>query len=356
MRTALVAALLAFTLLAGCSNGGGSDSEVDFSDLELEATPDTGIIRGIVFDPSIQPVGDATVTATGPDQQAHTATTTATGAFGFDGLAPGTYFVGAAKPGYISAAQNVEVMANVADPDVVKIRLEVDPATKPYIDTLQWDGFIECSFSLVAFRLAACDGVGNDEFLQSYAFDQPPSWIQTEMVWDSTQSGGDEMQISVTDFSTDLQVRVNASAGPSPVYLTVNETQIQEFRYGVNNTYVLRVFNDAVDSTNIWPNQQIQDAYAASGFYGIYNGTPVQGVVGTAADTLDIPLGVIGTGAQDPFAECLKYPVLFDACFGLGGVGATIEQGFTVYTHVFYHTLPNPGWRFSADGPHPPPV
>jgi hypothetical protein len=38
------------------------------------------------------------------------------------------------------------------------------------------------------------------------------------------------------------------------------------------------------------------------------------------------------------------------------GVGATYEQRFELFTHVFYGFEPPVGWRFSADGVPVPPA
>ena len=340
MRTpAILLALLSTTVvLAGCSDETTPKLETDFQDIELEATPETGVLRGVVFDPSITPIAGAMVTAAGPDGVSASATTNEAGLFGMDGLAPGSWFVRAEKAGYITAQQGAEVVANVAEPEVIKILLEADPSSAPYIQSLVFAGFIECSFSIVLVRIAACSGVGNDAFLEEYTLDQPPGWLQSEMVWDSTQALGNEMQLSITDFSTPLQIRVNASAGISPQYITVNETTARDFRFGINNTVVLRVFNDAVDETDQWPDDEAQAAWTST-VWPVYNSTvPVE--VKEQLFFLD---------------ECIKYPALFDACLGLGGVGATLQQEYTIYTHVFYQFQPNPGWRFTADGEHPLP-
>ncbi len=356
IQAVLIALLSAAVALAGCSGGEAPAPEADFQDIGLEATKETGVLRGVVFDAAVTPIPGVAVTAKGPGDETRTTETNEAGLFGLDGLAPGTWFVTAEKPGFVKAQTGVEVVAGVSDPPITKLLLERDPALAPYIQSLVFVGFIECSFSVVLLRAAACSGVGNDQFLEEYTLDQPPAWLQSEMVWESTQSLGNEMQLSITDFSTDLQTRVNASAGPSPQYITVNETMAREFRFGVNNTVVLRVFNDAVDDTDVWPDEEAQGAYASSGFYGLYNGTPAQTAVGTAAGVASIPLGLLGLSAQDPFAEeCVKWPTLFDACMGMGGVGATLQQEFTIYTHAFYQFTPAPGWRFSEDGDHPLP-
>src|SRR5687767_10257567 len=94
----VLAATLLPTALPGGSGGGGDSEDpaagVDFDELELEATATTGVIRGIVVDEAIRPVAGAEVGTTLPDGAGARNTTSADdGAFGFDGLPPGTYFL-----------------------------------------------------------------------------------------------------------------------------------------------------------------------------------------------------------------------------------------------------------------------
>src|SRR5687767_9017090 len=91
----LVALLMAATLLSGCTGGGGKPAQTtgpaaDFEDLDLKATETTGLIRGLVVDEAIRPVAGADVGTTLPDGSARNTTSAADGAFGFDGLPPGT--------------------------------------------------------------------------------------------------------------------------------------------------------------------------------------------------------------------------------------------------------------------------
>lgn len=338
----LMTGLLAAVAMAGCtSDGEPANDESNLDGIDVTATQNTGVVRGVVVDAAIRPLAGAAVSLLLPDADPMKATSNDAGAFGFSDVPPGTYFVEAGKPGYITVRQSVEVVAGVDTPPAIKLLLESDPASLPFIEVYQWNGFIECSFSLVIVRFAACSGVGNDNFLVEYPLSAAPDWVQSEMVWESTQALGDEMQLSITDFSGPVQVRINASAGPSPVLVTVNKTTAAEFGMGVNNTAVWRVFNDALDATDVVPAQEVQDVWAST-LYPVYNSTAPQPV----KDELDFLLT----------EECIKYPTLFDACLGAGGVGATIQQEFTVYTHVFYRFSPEPGWRFTADGDHPAPT
>src|SRR5688572_21410353 len=90
--------LLAATALAGCS-GDASPKDREpavpdgaFDGLNVKPTDETGIVRGVVVDEAIAPLEAAKVTLQGPGGSQETETN-ALGAFGFDGLEPGTYFV-----------------------------------------------------------------------------------------------------------------------------------------------------------------------------------------------------------------------------------------------------------------------
>jgi hypothetical protein len=314
MRTVLVAGLLLAALVAGCSDGPKADepTDQDFEGLGLEASDTTGVLRGVVVDSAIRPVPGVTIAVSGPTEA--TATTTADGLFGFDGLKPGNYFVRANKPGYQSAQQNAEVVAGVADPPIVKVLLAIDPSTAPYISTFQFDGYIECSFSLVAVGFAACSSLGdagNDRFSDQYTPDRVADWAQSEMVWESTQAVSENLDLVYSippDGNQTLYYNYAEDKGPSPLTVQANKTTMEFVDVGSGQDLILRVFNEPV----------------------------------------------AGTRPADPAEgdDCLDRPQL-GGC--VTGVGFTVEQPFTIYTNVFYGFVPDPEWRFIVDGPYPLP-
>ncbi len=305
-----LAAVLTLTTfaLAGCSDGGGpaTDAADDFQDLDLVATDETGVIRGVVIDASITPVPNADVAVERPGAEPLTALTGADGLFGFDGLAPGSYFVKVQKAGYFDAQQSVEVVPDVADPPAVRILLELNEATRPYVQTLVFEGFMECGLTSPAVGVSLCglvNSVGeiggapnatNEDSQVRYPLDRAPTWTQSEMVWESTQAFGDELALlySYGDCGEGFYCD-HESRGTSPVLLTANATMSQTLFDEEAGELYIRVFTDDVDAT------------AVPGY--------------------------------------------------LSGSGITFEQSFTIYTHVFYGYQPPEGWRFSVDGEAPAP-
>ena len=310
---ALTAFLLVAVALAGCSSGGSeADPEptVDFDALELEATATTGVIRGIIVDEAIRPVGNVVVTLKGTEER--TTTSTDEGSFGFDGLEPGTYFLDAAKPGYSSAQSSAEVVAGVAEPPIVKIQLTIDAATLPYSVLHKWDGFLECGLSVIAL-CGAADGFTNDNFASVMVIDGVPLFIQSEVIWTTTTAASDELWLWHSSGSKPdgaFNGTRNAYAwrqGPSPLVMTSNATEIEESEFGTNNDLYLRMFTGSISGTRNPADPE-----------GCYPGDP------------------------GPDVYC-------------GGVGYSIQQSFTVYTTAFFGYLPPEGWLFHVDGESKPP-
>ncbi|HUR25911.1 MAG TPA: carboxypeptidase-like regulatory domain-containing protein [Candidatus Thermoplasmatota archaeon] len=322
MRGVLISFLVVSIALAGCS--GGKDEppapppeEVAVQDLGLEATATTGIIRGLVVDEAIRPVANTTITLAGSKEG--TTKSNADGAFGFDDLEPGTYFLRAEKLGFSQVQQSAEVVAGVSDPPIVKMLLVADLATTPFYDAYVFDGFIQCSFTLVAVSFAACSAppiftgllcdqagvcLGNvteDNFGVRYTLARPPTWLQSEMVWESTQAFGGEMAVMYSWGCGDENggfLCDHGAQGSSPVLVTANETEIAEINEGnlgnsTDEQLFVRVFNRGLQETDPGPG---------------------------------------------------------------GGLGATLEQRFSIYSHFFYGYAPTEGWRFTqqSEVPGPP--
>jgi hypothetical protein len=300
MRTLAVLAI-ASLLLGGCASSKpepGTDGlpAADFKDLDLAATATTGIIRGIVVDEAIRPVGGVllVVQTEGGPRETKSADD---GVFGFDDLTAGTYFVQASKLGYTSAQTSTDVVAGVAEPAIVKVLMTRDPGTSPFFEAYTWEGFIDCSARYFVEGRNFCSLAGdlsNDDTLYDIELTSgTPTYAQGELVWESTQSLGDELSFNwrKDDTNTDY-VDIE---GPSPLVLAAEKDLLAENEVGA--------------------------------------GQPLRTIIFTAHNSATEPPGGL-----------------------LWGVGVQWQQRFTVYIHVFYNFHPPEGWQFSVDGEPVPPA
>jgi len=207
--------LLLVVLLAGCT-----DDPVQVPAFGLQATPDTGIIHGIVVDAAIVPVADVLVDVQGLG----TRTTTDTeGRFGIEGIPPGTYFLRFSKPGYESVQQSVDVRAGQSAPPLLNVQVPAAPGTAPAGVLLQASGFIACSAATLLTVHPICHnlGTGDDRSLLDFPVNGVPDVFQSEVVWESTQPLGTDLY--EINYIYDLQSgattgdRIGQGLGTSPI-------------------------------------------------------------------------------------------------------------------------------------------
>lgn len=314
MRNAAVATVVAL-LLAGCSGGGGNVAATeDFSDLGLEATDDTGVIRGVVVDQAIVPIADASIVIKTLEREA---TSSADGLFGFEDLDPGTYFIDVSRVGYSTVQQSVEVVAGVSDPAIVKVQLIADPSSAPFVEQFTYTGYISCSFKTANFvwDASSCDPSGQagyadrDDANPFFDASGIPTYFQSEITWQSTQPTGDELvtiQLACeeagcgeTDQDEGDDNRMCNVRGLAPLVCRVNAT-------------------------------------AGGGGGGV---------------GLDEAMGSNRTGFTiGVYANC-------DPCAPgtILGFGLVLEQQFDVYAHLFYGYLPPEDWLFTESNTVPSP-
>ncbi|HUR26486.1 MAG TPA: carboxypeptidase-like regulatory domain-containing protein [Candidatus Thermoplasmatota archaeon] len=311
----LTALILLALALPGCASQDAQEPGPvgDFSELELAATATTGIIRGIVVDDAIRPVAGATLALTGeggPKQ----ALSADDGVFGFDGLTAGTYFIEASRPGFTTVQVSADVVAGVAEPPIVKVLLALDPANRPYVEVFNFEGYLECGVTTPPVGVALCFVGGetlNDNTQITYTISKRPAWVQTEMVWESTQQLGNELTLMYSYDGGCGLFCDHEIDGTSPLLLQANQTIVDTIGLGNGTDLYIRVFNSDLDET-------------------------------------DAGLDAVCTPVPDPVLGVTW-------CLG-NGVGLTLEQRFNHYTHVFYGYSPPQDWRFTSgtDVPQPP--
>lgn len=295
------AAFGAFTLvlavaLAGCAGSAVTppiqQETVDFGSVEATAT--TGVIRGVVIDEAIRPVLGATVQIASLGANA---TTSDNGAFSFDGLEPGTYFLHVSKRAFTSIQTSVDVVAGVDDPPIVKVALQSVPSLQPYVDALSYSGFLSFGVAVIATSIGTTvfgplgEALG-DRSIWVVKYDALPMWAQGELVWTHTQPAGGELIWEMTDTSNTPAGYRETTASPALAYW---------------NTTVIEDHNET---------------------------------------TLDPERGIAYRFFGGPHPLCK--PIFF-------GCGVTLQQRADAYIHNFYNFVPNEGWRFTSDGDHPVP-
>jgi hypothetical protein len=329
-RSVAIGLLLLATLFAGCSDepstAGTAEPEPE-AFKEVQVTSTTGAIRGIVVTQAIVPLQNVTVSLTDGRNQ----TTDAEGAFVFNDLEPGDYFVSASKLGYVSQQAAATVVAGDPSPPITKIILQADPAARaPYYEQFVLQGYIQCGTTTSVVAVAVCSipngclGLCGDTAFTEDVFGmfvpvlEVPMHIQHEVIWDATQNTGDMLSLAMR---TATQEQYDGGSydrdiggdviGTSPLLGIINQTMILDERNEIG-----------VNGTGLAP--------------AVFSG----GMEGTNPPCVPVP----ETPATNPGNLC-----------GFA-TGAAINQKFEMYTHVFYGYTPPEGWRFSdaSSVPEPP--
>ncbi len=253
LRMILAASVLLLVSLAGCTdNDPPEEPENNLGvDEGLEATDSTGVIRGVVVSPSITPIEGVSVTIRSTGDQAMS---NADGEFSFSDLEPGTYFLRAEKLGHNATDSSVEVVAGVDRPPIVRILLESNLAALPMVEILEFEGFLQCSVTAVVIGGNICGlvdivtGQPLDSPLMSYELAAQPTFIQSEMVWESTQPLGGELQLmySWSDDACEPFLCDEETAGTSPLVLSLDEEGVDTIGFGRDHDLMIRVFNQGL--------------------------------------------------------------------------------------------------------------
>lgn len=223
MKSLCAFALVA--LMAGCAQPAPSDASGtptdSFDDLDLQATKTTGVIRGLVVDEAIRPVTGASVTIEG---RSESTTTNGGGAFGFDGLAAGTYFLTIVMERYVPLQQGVEVEAGVNDPDPVRVLLNTIPGLAPYVETYQAELFIHLS----SHSLGAISPTDDDTPILTFDVGAHSTIIQQELTWKPSSPTGEHVRLYGAalpiDWKVGNEIDRQSAIGGSPLTVRLNGT------------------------------------------------------------------------------------------------------------------------------------
>lgn len=239
MRPLLPVLLLAATVLAGCADE-PAPAPVDPDDEkfgELDVTEDTGAIRGLVLDPTIVPIEGARIALIGESKET---VSDAEGAFAFDALEPGTYFMEISKVGYESAQQSALVVAGEERPDIVKVRLVPDPESLPLVDTQSWTGYLQCGVGSPAGSLNPCFETGSEN-THNFTVSGVPDYVQIEAAWKGTNVLGDSLSIGILDPNGLASNFAGADCASPCVFRVDRETLVANLGEDFTQ-YMVRVF------------------------------------------------------------------------------------------------------------------
>ena len=328
--TILLALLAASVVSAGCA--GKSEGPPTPGEGESTAPAGVGSIVGIVVDDAVRPLADANVTANGPSGLLNT-TTDAGGAFRFDDLAAGVYFVQVSKPFYITHQQAVTVTEG-GEPEPTKFLLTFEAASVPYANLYKFEGFYECgsypyhlcsnvniaTWIVVCANTGICIGNVTEDSSLFFQTVQPGlDFLQGELVWTPTTSTGENLALLLgggneEELKAGMAPAYNATNGLSPLMLRISNHEAPDawcFEAGTCTR------SDVLNETGI----------------GTERALLVQVATGptVSADP------ACGAGV-DPCAT-----------------GFATQQPFTMFTIAFYGYEPPIDWVFAVTGELPPP-
>jgi hypothetical protein len=135
-------AVVGLLLLAGCSSAPKAVQSTD------SIAPGTGTISGIVVDTGIRPLAKVHVVLDLPAGGNRTADTDARGAYRFQALAPGTYFLVFTHLLYHTLQSSVEVKEGQAS--TPRAMLEPVFTAKPYHEQIKVKGYLLCGYGSLA--------------------------------------------------------------------------------------------------------------------------------------------------------------------------------------------------------------
>ena len=244
---------------------------------ELEVAETKGLIRGIVISETITPIAGAQVDLRLQDGDA-TQATDEQGAFVFNDLEPGDYFLTVSKAGYFTAQASATVVAGVKEPPIVKVQLLIDVVNQPYTELLQWSGFLQCGAAIpFVGSLNPCAFTGSDNVHEfPFGSNRTPEFAQAEAVWTGTQPLGNYLSFGFYDPDSLASNWKSVNTG-SPAVVNATKDEIVEALGDDAEQLIVRLFPGTVpDGTN--PTVVVEQRYDVYVTY-FYGFTPRPGWV-----------------------------------------------------------------------------
>lgn len=314
----LRAALLALVVLAAPMAGCLGDDEGSDDDLEVkqraEVSDDSGGIEGLITNPAVEPIEGATVQI---EETGDETTTASDGSYAFSEVPPGLYTLQVRAEGFLDAEREVDIVAGeVTTADIV---LTEQPNTVPYMQQFESSGFMECSVGVAAVVVIGssnvCEQGGNTTNTETeftHEIEPDPWQIVTEVEWEPSSPLADRfwMNVEPQGFDSAWKVAFADAREEGPIIYNTDRAQMT----GIVQNFTAICEGEEPPSTTS-NNVNNPDAYC--------NHNPIE-----QGETVSIEVLVqySSTAGTDPPAP--GFPA---------GVGAAIQQEFTVYQTVFYH-------------------
>jgi hypothetical protein len=230
MRALCMAALV---LSAGCLSS--EAAEIQAPAARASFGEETGAIRGVVVDDSLNPMPNLLVGLNG----GNASLTDGAGAFVYSDLLPGTYEVLVQGVAVLPVSTRVEVVAQQATE--VTIAVQHLPSTEPYLETRIQDGITFCGTSFrepgaakpsylqicgVLFYAGLTD---YDRFRLDWQIPMPGLvglWAETVWVRNSAAAGGYNVLWDVFDSSGNIRLIGSNGSGQSPLQVRIERAAI----------------------------------------------------------------------------------------------------------------------------------
>lgn len=235
MRRVLVVILaLLASGLAGCADDAPrseppsvlEEADQAAAEVDVVATPTTGVIRGVVVDEAIRPIAGVLIEVEGMGLNQ---TTNDQGAFGFDGLQAGVYFLTATHLDYSSGRHSVQVEAGIDDPEPLRILVTAIPRETPFIEAIEIQLFISGAVNapgLGAYNNGATNALGMGTWSFLNAVTPNGTVAQFEYDWEKTSDFAINGQGHATTYARPRDAREAVDdqtiSGPSPIVLRLN--------------------------------------------------------------------------------------------------------------------------------------